>query len=199
MKDLDFDKAGGLIPAVIQDVGTGKVLMLGYMNEESLAKTNKEGKVTFYSRSKDRLWTKGETSGNYLEVKEIFTDCDNDTLLIKVVPHGPTCHTGADTCFNERNTSGMEFLDSLSKVIRHRRTNPAEKSYTSTLLSKGINKVAQKVGEEAVEVVIEAKDDNKDLFLNESADLLFHLMILLEAKDSSLAEVVEVLQLRHKK
>ncbi len=184
---------------MIQDAATSKVLMLGYMNEEALAKTQKEGRVTFYSRTKNRLWTKGETSGHFLEVRDILMDCDNDTLLIKVDPHGPTCHTGADTCFDEKNGAGISFLNNLSAIIHDRRVSPLGKSYTSSLFASGINKVAQKVGEEAVEVVIEAKDDNKELFLNESADLLFHLMILLEAKGSSLADVVSVLQQRHSK
>jgi phosphoribosyl-ATP pyrophosphohydrolase/phosphoribosyl-AMP cyclohydrolase len=194
---LNFDKSNGLVPAIIQDWQTGKVLMLGYMNKEALEKTQKEGKVTFFSRSKGRLWTKGETSGNFLYVKEILEDCDQDTLLIKTSPAGPVCHTGKDTCFNEIN-QGVGFLDHLAGVIRNRKENPGEQSYTSSLFKKGINKVAQKVGEEAVELVIEAKDNNKDLFLNEAADLLFHLMVLLEAKETSLSEVVDVLQKRHK-
>jgi len=154
--------------------------------------------VTFFSRTKNRLWTKGETTGHFLLVKEILVDCDQDTLLIKAHPQGPTCHTGADTCFNEINDSRLAFLERLTDIIKHRHLQPSEKSYTSSLFAKGINKVAQKVGEEAVEVVIEAKDDNKELFLNESADLLFHLMILLEAKGSSLAEVADILKQRHK-
>lgn len=199
MEELDFEKAGGLIPAVIQDFATGKVLMLGYMNREALAKTQQEGRVTFFSRTKNRLWTKGETSGNFLKVKDILPDCDKDTLLIKVAPTGPTCHTGADTCFDEVNTAGVGFLNELAAIIKERREQPSPASYTSSLFEKGINKVAQKVGEEAVEVVIEAKDNNQDLFVNEAADLLFHLMILLEAKDTSLPAVVEVLHKRHNK
>lgn len=199
MQSLDFEKAGGLIPAIIQDDTTGKVLMLGFMNKEALAKTEAEKKVTFFSRTKNRLWTKGETSGNFLHVKKILSDCDADTLLIKAVPDGPTCHTGADTCFDEVNENVLGFLNELGSIIKQRHESPSDKSYTSSLFARGINKVAQKVGEEAVEVVIEAKDDNKDLFLNESADLLFHLMILLEAKGSSLEEVVGVLKNRHKK
>ena len=199
MEELDFEKAGGLIPAIIQDFTTGKVLMLGYMNREALSKTQEEGKVTFFSRTKNRLWTKGETSGNFLKVKEILPDCDNDTLLVKVAPAGPTCHTGADTCFDEANTPGVDFLNELAAIIKQRRQQPSPTSYTSSLFEKGINKVAQKVGEEAVEVVIEAKDNNHDLFVNEAADLLFHLMILLEAKDTSLAAVAGVLHKRHKK
>ena len=199
MEELDFEKAGGLIPAIIQDFATGKVLMLGYMNREALIKTQQEGRVTFFSRTKNRLWTKGETSGNFLEVKEILPDCDKDTLLIKVAPTGHVCHTGADTCFDEANAAGIGFLNELAAIIKQRREQPSPTSYTSSLFEKGINKVAQKVGEEAVEVVIEAKDNNQDLLVNEAADLLFHLMILLEAKDSSLAAVVEVLNKRHKK
>ncbi|WNJ18729.1 bifunctional phosphoribosyl-AMP cyclohydrolase/phosphoribosyl-ATP diphosphatase HisIE [Pontibacter sp. G13] len=196
--DLNFEKTGGLIPAIIQDEQTGKVLMLGYMNEEAIAKTQETGKVTFFSRTKNRLWTKGETSGNFLMLKSMVADCDRDTLLVKADPVGPACHTGADTCFNEENTKGVSFLNQLGSVIKGRRENPSESSYTSKLFARGINKVAQKVGEEAVEVVIEAKDDNRNLFLNEAADLLFHLMVLLEAKDASLPEVVEVLEARHK-
>lgn len=199
MEGLDFNKADGLIPAVVQDATTGKVLMLGFMNEEALAATRKEGKVVFFSRTKNRLWMKGETSGNFLLVKDIIVDCDQDTLLVKVNPVGPTCHTGADTCFDEVNSSGVSFLNTLTSVIKERHNNPSDKSYTSSLFAKGINKVAQKVGEEAVEVVIEAKDNNEELFLNESADLLFHLMILLEAKGHSLEDVTRILEQRHNK
>jgi len=196
---LDFQKGGGLLPAIIQDDVTGKVLMLGYMNEESLAKTKETGKVTFFSRSKNRLWTKGETSNNFLIVKSIHEDCDGDTLLIKADPQGPTCHTGSDTCFDEVNKGGISFLDHLTATIQDRKNNPSDESYTASLFKKGVNKVAQKVGEEAVEVVIEAKDDNDDLFLNESADLLFHLMVLLTHKGFSLEDVVKVLEERHRK
>jgi len=196
---IDFTKyADGLVPAIIQDDATGKVLMLGFMNEAAVAKTQELKKVTFYSRSKNRVWTKGEESGNFLLLKDIKVDCDNDTLLIKAIPQGPTCHTGADTCWNEKNESD-NFLLQLEQIIIDRKNNPSDKSYTSSLFAKGINKVAQKVGEEAVEMVIEAKDDNKDLFLGEAADLLFHYLILLQAKDYSLADVIEVLQQRHKK
>lgn len=194
---LDFEKGDGLIPAVVQDHITGKVLMLGYMNEESLAETRKSGKATFYSRSKKRLWVKGETSGHFLMVKEILEDCDGDTLLVKALPMGPTCHTGSDTCFNESNVNPITFLNHLRDIIEDRRSNPTDESYTASLFRKGINKVAQKVGEEAVEVVIEAKDDNKELFLNESADLLFHLMVLLSYKGFSLDDVVKILKTRH--
>ncbi len=195
---LDFEKGGGLLPAIIQDDTTGKVLMLGYMNAESLEKTKETGKVTFYSRSKNRLWTKGETSNNFLIVRSILEDCDNDTLLIKADPQGPTCHTGSDTCFDEINKGGISFLDHLMATIEDRRDNPSDESYTASLFKKGVNKVAQKVGEEAVEVVIEAKDDNDELFLNESADLLFHLMVLLAHKGYKLEDVVKVLEGRHK-
>lgn len=196
--DLNFKKYDGLIPAVIQDSKTGKVLMLGFMNKEAYNKTLETKHVTFYSRSRKTLWTKGETSGNLLKVVEILEDCDQDTILIKVEPTGPVCHTGADTCFNEENKSGIEFIEYLSKVIKDRKENPSERSYTSSLFEKGINKIAQKVGEEAVELVIEGKDDNKELFMNEAADLLFHYLVLLEAKGIDISEVIEVLQSRHK-
>ena len=195
----DFDKTNGLIPAVVQDAVSKKVLMLGYMNEEALRKTEQEGRVTFWSRSKERLWTKGETSGNFLEVESMSIDCDQDTLLIKVRPIGPVCHTGADTCFDEPNTSRTGFIDQLRSIIKDRKNNPSDKSYTTSLFAKGINKVAQKVGEEAVELVIEAKDDNKELFLGEAADLLYHYLVLLEAKGIELDEVVALLEQRHKK
>jgi phosphoribosyl-AMP cyclohydrolase / phosphoribosyl-ATP pyrophosphohydrolase len=196
---IDFTKySDGLVPAIIQDDNTGKVLMLGFMNEAAVAKTQELQKVTFFSRSKDRLWTKGEESGNYLLLKDIKADCDNDTLLVKVIPQGPTCHTGADTCWNEVNQSD-NFLLQLEQIIIDRKNNPSEKSYTSSLFEKGINKIAQKVGEEAVELVIESKDDNKELFLGEAADLLFHYMILLQAKGFSLNDIIGVLQERHKK
>jgi phosphoribosyl-AMP cyclohydrolase / phosphoribosyl-ATP pyrophosphohydrolase len=195
---IDFSKySDGLVPAIIQDATTNVVLMLGFMNEAALQKTQELQKVTFYSRSKQRLWTKGEESGNFLELKEIKVDCDNDTLLIKANPVGPVCHTGADTCWNEPNTSN-DFLSALEKIIADRKNNPSDKSYTSSLFTKGINKVAQKVGEEAVELVIESKDDNKELFLGEAADLLFHYLILLQAKGFELKDVVKVLKERHK-
>ena len=193
----DFSKYNdGLIPVIIQDHITLKVLMLGFMNEEALRKTEKENKVTFYSRSKQRLWTKGETSGNFLFVKEIRIDCDNDTLLIKAEPTGPVCHTGADSCFNESNSAFT--LEMLERVIANRKDNPAESSYTSSLFTNGINKIAQKVGEEAVELIIESKDDDKDKFLGEAADLLFHYLVLLQAKGYSLKDVTDVLGHRHK-
>jgi phosphoribosyl-ATP pyrophosphohydrolase/phosphoribosyl-AMP cyclohydrolase len=197
---IDFAKQGGLVPAVIQDSITNKVLMVGFMNEEAFEKTKSEGKVTFFSRTKGRLWTKGETSNHFLLVKEYIVDCDNDTLLFKVEPIGPTCHTGADTCFNEVNKSSKTaFIDHLRAVIKDRKLHPDEQSYTASLFKKGINKIAQKVGEEAVEIVIEAKDNNKDLFMGEAADLLFHYLVLIEAKGYELDEVIEVLEHRHKK
>lgn len=185
-----------LLPVIIQDIQTNKVLMLGFMNEEALEKTKEESRVTFYSRSKQRLWTKGETSGNYLTVKEIIADCDNDTLLIKVDPDGPVCHTGADTCFNENNS--FFSLEKLEQIIADRKNNTSVTSYTSSLFAKGINKIAQKVGEEAVELVIESKDDDKEKFLDEAADLLFHYLILLKAKGYGLKDVEKVLAARHK-
>jgi phosphoribosyl-AMP cyclohydrolase / phosphoribosyl-ATP pyrophosphohydrolase len=197
--DLDFEKLGGLVPAVIQDVNTRLVLMVGFMNQEALDVTKATGKVTFFSRTKNRLWTKGETSGHFLIVKDILMDCDKDTLLIKAEPVGVTCHTGADTCFFEPNRDPIAFVRTLTKTISDRKLQPSESSYTASLFKKGINKVAQKVGEEAVELVIEAKDDNKELFLGEAADLLFHYLVLLEAKGYSLDEVVKVLEQRHKK
>ena len=196
---IDFDKySDGLVPAIIQDANTNKVLMLGFMNEAALNKTNEIKKVTFFSRSKNRLWTKGEESGNFLLLEDIKVDCDNDTLLIKANPVGPVCHTGADTCWNEKNTTDNFLLD-LENIITNRKNNPSEKSYTSSLFAKGINKIAQKVGEEAVELVIEAKDNNNDRFVNEAADLLFHYMILLQAKGFTIDDVLTTLKQRHKK
>lgn len=193
---IDFQKnADGLVPAIIQDSKTSVVLMLGYMNAEALEQSKATGKVTFFSRSKNRLWVKGEASGNFLSVEEILIDCDQDTILIKAKPAGPVCHTGADTCFNEKNTG--DFLDELESVISDRQTNPSAESYVSTLFKKGINKIAQKVGEEAVEVVIESKDNDDEKFLDESADLLFHFLILLRAKGFALNDVKEVLRRRH--
>ncbi|MDR6566975.1 phosphoribosyl-ATP pyrophosphatase /phosphoribosyl-AMP cyclohydrolase [Chitinophaga ginsengisegetis] len=195
---IDFQKSpDGLVPAIIQDAITNKVLMLGYMNRESLEKTVLDGKVTFFSRSKNRLWTKGEESGNFLMVKDLMVDCDQDTILIKASPVGPVCHTGADTCWDEKNVDN-NFLSTLENIITDRKNNPSDKSYTASLFAKGINKIAQKVGEEAVEVVIEAKDNNDELFLNESADLLFHYLILLQAKGFQLSDVISVLKQRHK-
>jgi len=196
---VDFSKyTDGLVPAIIQDYSTHKVLMLGFMNEAALKQTEQTAKVTFYSRSKQRLWTKGEESGNFLELKSMAIDCDNDTLLVKVHPLGPTCHTGADTCWSERNHS-EDFLLYLENIIALRSKVSPDESYVAKMLAKGINKVAQKVGEEAVELVIEAKDDNKDLFLGEAADLMFHYLLLLNAKGYKLHEVIDVLQKRHSK
>lgn len=197
--NLDFKKMDGLIPTVVQDSFTGKVLMLGYMNEAALAKTQESGRVTFFSRSKNRLWTKGETSGNFLEVISMQEDCDGDAILVKAKPLGPVCHTGAATCFKESNSSQTAFIDQLRGIIKERKENPNSVSYTSSLFAKGINKLAQKVGEEAVELVIESKDNNKELFLGEAADLLFHYLVLLEAKGYELDEVVQVLKQRHTK
>jgi phosphoribosyl-ATP pyrophosphohydrolase/phosphoribosyl-AMP cyclohydrolase len=198
--NIDFSKsAHGLIPAIIQDSETKSVLMLGYMNAEAYQKTIDTQKVTFYSRSKQRLWTKGEESGNFLNLVSIKNDCDDDTLLIQVNPVGPTCHNGTDTCWAEENKSDYGFISHLESTIKVRRENAdSEKSYVASLFEKGINKIAQKVGEEAVEVVIEAKDDNDDLFLSESADLLFHYLILLQAKGFQLEDVVNVLKSRQK-
>jgi phosphoribosyl-ATP pyrophosphohydrolase/phosphoribosyl-AMP cyclohydrolase len=188
----------GLIPAIIQDSTTKTVLMLGYMNTEAVSKTLETNKVTFFSRSKQRLWTKGEESGNFLSLDSLKNDCDNDTLLIQATPHGPTCHKGTDNCWSESNVESFGFISTLETIITDRKENASsETSYVSELFEKGLNKIAQKVGEEAVEVVIEAKDDNDDLFLNESADLLFHYLILLQAKGFKLENVVDVLKLRH--
>ena len=196
---IDFTKNNGLIPAIIQDNETKTVLMLGYLNQEALDATLETQKVTFFSRSKNRLWTKGEESGNFLNLVSIKNDCDNDTLLIQVNPVGPTCHTGSDTCWQEENNSSYSFLSKLENTIQERKENAtSEKSYVASLFEKGMNKIAQKVGEEAVEVVIEAKDNNDDLFLSESADLLFHYLILLQAKGFKLNDVVEVLKSREK-
>jgi phosphoribosyl-AMP cyclohydrolase / phosphoribosyl-ATP pyrophosphohydrolase len=188
----------GLVPAIIQDDKTGKVLMLGFMNEEALQKTKESGKVTFFSRSKNRLWTKGEESGNFLLLKNILIDCDNDSLLIKAEPLGPVCHTGADTCWNEENKD-QDFLFYLEDVINRRKKISPDESYVASLFAKGVNKIAQKVGEEAVELVIESKDNNEELFLNEAADLLFHYLILLNAKEHNLKAVIDVLKKRHSK
>ena len=195
---MDFGKLNGIIPAIIQDFQTDKVLMLGFMNPEALRKTREEGKVTFFSRTKNRLWTKGEESGNFLHVKEILEDCDTDTLLIKVRPEGPVCHTGNDTCFDETNQGGVTFIARLQDLIHKRKEEMPEKSYTTSLFKGGINKMAQKVGEEAVELVIEAKDDNDDLFLGEAADLVYHLLVLLSARGYGIDDVATLLQQRHK-
>lgn len=198
--NIDFNKnSDGLVPAIIQDAQTLNVLMLGYMNQEAFDKTESTGKVTFFSRTKDKLWTKGEESGNFLNLVDIKLDCDSDSLLIKVNPVGPTCHTGTDTCWSEDNLESYGFISKLEDTIKNRIENAdASKSYVASLFKKGINKVAQKVGEEAVEVVIEAKDNNDELFLNESADLLFHYLMLLQAKGYKLNDVVNVLKSREK-
>jgi phosphoribosyl-AMP cyclohydrolase / phosphoribosyl-ATP pyrophosphohydrolase len=195
---IDFTK-NELIPAIIQDNETKNVLMLGYMNQESIDKTLATNKVTFFSRSKNRLWTKGEDSNNFLNLVSIKNDCDNDSLLIQVNPAGPTCHTGSDTCWQEVNNQNFSFISKLENTIKERKENTdSEKSYVASLFALGMNKIAQKVGEEAIEVVIEAKDNNDDLFLSESADLLFHYLILLQAKDFQLNDVVNVLKSRMK-
>lgn len=197
---LNFQKSpDGLLPAVVQDAATGKVLMLGYLNEESLAKTRAEGVVTFFSRSKQRLWTKGEISGNFLHVQEIRADCDGDTVLIKATPAGPVCHTGADTCFDEENKGQGAWLNHLKAVIRDRKQQAPESSYTAKLFARGTHKVAQKVGEEAVELVIEAMRDDDGLFKEEAADLLFHYLVLLEDRGIDFDEIIAVLRARHGK
>ena len=196
----DFSKLNGLIPAVIQDSRTEKVLMTGFMNEEAMNKTMKTGMVTFYSRTRKRLWTKGEESGNYLKVVKILEDCDADTLLIKASPAGPVCHTGNDTCFNEDNSRSrnVSFLLNLQDIINQRKRDMPENSYTTKLFKAGINKIAQKVGEEAVELIIESKDNDNDLFLNEAADLLYHLLVLISVKNKDISDVMKVLEDRHK-
>lgn len=192
----DFSKyPDGLVPAIVQDGASQKVLMLGFMNEEALAATQQSGRVTFFSRRKKALWTKGETSGNFLVVKSISIDCDNDTLLVKVSPTGPVCHTGADTCFNETNNSFSLYR--LEEIIQNRKNTPTDTSYTSSLFARGINKIAQKVGEEAVELVIESKDNDEEKFLSEAADLMYHYLVLLAAKGYSLDNVISVLAARH--
>lgn len=190
-----FPSPDTLLPVIVQDARTKTVLMLGYMNQAAWDKTLQENKVSFYSRSKQRLWTKGETSGHFLTVASYRVDCDADTILIKAIPAGPVCHTGTDTCFEEDNNTWS--LHALEQLIRERKANPKQGSYTNTLFSKGINKIAQKVGEEAVELIIEAKDENHDLFLNEAADLFYHTLVLLAAKGFSLADVERVLEQRH--
>ena len=197
--NIDYKKyADGLVPVIVQDNNTLRVLMLGFMNADAVEKTVADGRVTFYSRSRQRLWTKGEESGNFLILKEMSEDCDNDTILVKAEPLGPVCHTGADTCWNEKNESN-DFLTHLEEVISLRKNGADEQSYVKKMFSKGLNKIAQKVGEEAVELVIEAKDNNDDLFLGEAADLLFHYLLLLNAKGHNLQDVVAVLKQRHTK
>lgn len=198
--NIQFSKyADGLIPAIIQDQQTGKVLMLGFMNQEAIDATLSQQKVTFFSRTKNRLWTKGEESGNFLEYISMALDCDQDTILIQAKPLGPVCHNGTDTCWGETNTaSGIDFLNTLEEVIAQRKNASADSSYVASLFQKGINKIAQKVGEEAVETVIEAKDHNDDLFIGEAADLLFHYLILLQAKGFNLTDITNELKKRHK-
>jgi len=195
--NIDFKKGNGLVPVIVQDNTTMQVLMLGFMNTEALSKTEQEGRITFFSRSRNKLWTKGETSGNYLYVKEIHADCDSDSLLILADPAGPVCHTGSISCFGQDTARG--FLYKLEEIVSQRIDNETEGSYTNKVFSKGINKIAQKVGEEAVELIIEAKDNNDDLFKNEAADLLYHLLILLKAKSVSLTDIEKVLTERHRK
>lgn len=195
MQSPDFSK--GLLPAIVQDADTGKVLMLGYMNEESFKITHESGHVTFFSRSRNNLWTKGESSGHFLQLVHITADCDADTILVKARPIGPTCHTGSDTCWGEKNEYTFSFLHYLESIIQDRKVNPKEGSYTQKLFAKGINKIAQKVGEEAVELVIEAKDNNDDLFKNEAADLMYHFLVLLAEKNIRLEDILQVLRERH--
>ncbi|MFN8208483.1 MAG: bifunctional phosphoribosyl-AMP cyclohydrolase/phosphoribosyl-ATP diphosphatase HisIE [Bacteroidales bacterium] len=194
----DFSKMNGLIPVIVQNASTARVLMLGFMNREAWEKTMDSGHVTFFSRTKNRLWTKGEESGNFLLVKEIFPDCDNDTLLITADPKGPTCHTGDISCFGNENPESLSFLGELQELVLNRKQELPEKSYTTSLFKSGINKIAQKVGEEAVELIIESKDQNKELFLGEAADLLYHYLVLLAAKDCSIGDVIDVLKKRHR-
>ena len=198
MKRIDFDKGSGLVPAVIQDNNTKSVLMVGFMNAEALEKTIEEGFVTFFSRSKKRLWKKGETSGNFLKVVSISEDCDNDSLLIRVIPHGPVCHTGSYSCFNEPQT-GSGFLNTLENIISQRIDTDQQDSYTNRLFREGMKRMAQKVGEEAVELVIESSGNDRELFSNETADLLYHLLILMKAKGVRLSDIEEVLENRHNK
>lgn len=195
---LDFEKMGGLIPAIVQDNNTGKVLMLGFMNEEAYETTRETGKVTFFSRTKNRIWMKGETSGNTLQVVSLLVDCDNDTLLIKALPAGPVCHTGQDTCFGEKNTEDIMFLKYLQNFIERRRQEMPEGSYTTSLFTKGVNRMAQKVGEEAVETVIEATNGTEEGFIYEASDLVYHLIVLLISKGLHLEDLARELQKRHK-
>lgn len=195
--EINFEKGNGLVPVIVQDSDTNKVLMLAYMNREAYELTLKTGRAVFFSRSRNQLWEKGETSGNWLEVTGISADCDNDTLLMLAVPKGPVCHTGNDTCFNDVNSRELSFLSRLDRIIYERKRDMPEKSYTTSLFNAGINKVAQKVGEEAVELIIEAKDQDDELFINEAADLLYHLIVLLRYRDFSLKNVADVLEKRH--
>jgi phosphoribosyl-ATP pyrophosphohydrolase/phosphoribosyl-AMP cyclohydrolase len=197
MMDLNFDKLNGLVPVVVQDWKTLKVLMVGFMNQEAYDKTVREGYVTFYSRSRQELWTKGETSGNYLKVRDMAEDCDQDSLLILAEPFGNVCHTGRYSCFDQKPEQPLGFLSQLEELLRQRKKEMPEGSYTAKLFDAGINKIAQKVGEEAVELVIEAKDTNRELLLNEGADLIYHLLVLLVYKDYSLNDIVQVLESRY--
>ena len=194
---LDFEKMGGILPAIIQDARSNQVLMLGFMNREAYEKTNREGRVTFYSRTKKRLWTKGEESGNYLQLVEIKEDCDRDTLLVRVNPEGPVCHTGEPSCFGKSAGNGLEFVRELQDLLKSRKENLPENSYTAKLFSNGVDKIAKKIGEEAVELIIEALDSDDERFLEEAADLLFHMMILLTERGYGLEDVVKVLKGRH--
>lgn len=197
MVNLDFDKLNGLIPAVVQDASTDKVLMVGFMNREALEKTRQTGMVTFYSRTRRQIWTKGETSRNYLRVKDIIADCDGDTLLVKALPDGPVCHTGNDTCFNEVNQQNLSFLNTLEGIIESRKDQLPNESYTAKLLNAGVKRIAKKVGEEAVELVLEAENPDDKRFLSEAADLLYHLQVLLAARNLSLTDVSSTLKVRH--
>lgn len=197
MINLNFDKLNGLIPAVVQDAATDKVLMVGFMNREALEKTRQTGMVTFYSRTRRQIWTKGETSRNYLRVSEIIPDCDGDTLLVKALPDGPVCHTGNDTCFNEKNESNLCFLDTLERIIESRKAEQPESSYTAKLLYAGVKRIGKKVGEEAVELIQEAENPDNERFLSEAADLVYHVQVLLAARNLSLKDVSKTLQKRH--
>jgi phosphoribosyl-ATP pyrophosphohydrolase/phosphoribosyl-AMP cyclohydrolase len=197
MTNLNFDKLNGLLPAVVQDAATDKVLMVGFMNREALEKTRKTGMVTFYSRTRRQIWTKGETSRNYLRVKVIIPDCDGDTLLIKALPDGPVCHTGKDTCFNEKNEGNLSFLNTLEGIIDSRKDELPESSYTAKLLNAGLKRIAKKLGEEAIEVVQEAENSDDERFLSEAADLMYHLQVLLKARNLSLSDVATTLRYRH--
>jgi phosphoribosyl-AMP cyclohydrolase / phosphoribosyl-ATP pyrophosphohydrolase len=197
MTNLNFDKLNGLIPAVVQDAATDKVLMVGFMNREAFEKTRKTGMVTFYSRTRRQIWTKGETSRNYLRVKDIIPDCDGDTLLVKALPDGPVCHTGNDTCFNEKNEGNLSFLETLEGIIESRKAELPESSYTAKLLNAGLKKIAKKVGEEAVELVQEAENPDNERFLSEAADLVYHIQVLLSARSLSLKDVAKTLKERH--
>ncbi len=195
--EIDFEKGGGLVPVIVQDSDNLNVLMLAYMNLEAYMKTRETGKATFYSRSREEIWVKGEISGNWLKVTDISADCDGDTILLKVIPHGPVCHTGSDTCFGSVEEGGLSFLGKLDDLIRKRKEELPAESYTTALFKAGINKISQKVGEEAVELIIESKDEDDDLFLNEASDLLYHMLVLLRFRGFSIKDVISVLEKRH--